>query len=243
MSAPRVELPDVERLSPSVIRILGGNPGKFTLQGRFTGSILVRSRLNDKAQIREGQPSWISNIKKTLSSENATLESVILTHWHRDHVGGVKDVLTLSPKPTIYKNDPENGETNITNGQKFKTEGATLRAFHSPGHTQDHMSLIHEEEDALFTGDNVLGHGTAVFEDLPTYLTSLVAMSHIANGRGYPGHGAVIPNCPDKIREYISHRAMREREVIQVLGTAGEGRGMSVVEIVKIGRGDDGDWT
>ncbi|KAE9988926.1 hypothetical protein EG328_005636 [Venturia inaequalis] len=233
MSAPRVELPDVERLSPSVIRILGGNPGKFTLQG--TNTYLVGSGpTRILIDTGEGQPSWISNIKKTLSSENATLESVILTHWHRDHVGGVKDVLTLSPKPTIYKNDPENGETNITNGQKFKTEGATLRAFHSPGHTQDHMSLIHEEEDALFTGDNVLGHGTAVFEDLPTYLTSLVAMSHIANGRGYPGHGAVIPNCPDKIREYISHRAMREREVIQVLGTAGEGRGMSVVEIVKV---------
>lgn len=31
MSAPRVELPDVERLSPSVIRILGGNPGKVCL--------------------------------------------------------------------------------------------------------------------------------------------------------------------------------------------------------------------
>lgn len=31
MAAPRVELPDVERLSPSVIRILGGNPGKVCL--------------------------------------------------------------------------------------------------------------------------------------------------------------------------------------------------------------------
>lgn len=96
------------------------------------------------------------------------------------------------------------------------------------------MSLIHEEEDALFTGDNVLGHGTAVFEDLPLYLSSLEAMSKVAGGRGYPGHGAVIPNCPEKIREYIDHRAMREREVIQVLGTKGEGKGMSCMEMVKV---------
>lgn len=96
------------------------------------------------------------------------------------------------------------------------------------------MSLILEEENALFTGDNVLGHGTAVFEDLPTYLNSLKAMSKIATGRGYPGHGAVIQDCPAKIREYIAHRAMREKEVIQVLTTAGEGKGMSVMEIVKV---------
>ncbi|QDS71517.1 hypothetical protein FKW77_005000 [Venturia effusa] len=233
MSAPIIELPDVERLSPSVIRILGGNPGKFTLQG--TNTYLVGSGpkriLIDTG---EGQPIWISNIKKTLSSENASLEAVILTHWHLDHVGGVKDILTLSPKPTIYKHDPDNGQEDITNGQTFSVEGATLKAFHSPGHTADHMALILEEEDALFTGDNVLGHGTAVFEDLTVYLKSLEAMSKIANGRGYPGHGAVIPNCPEKIREYIAHRAMREREVIQVLGTAGEGKGLSVMEIVKI---------
>lgn len=96
------------------------------------------------------------------------------------------------------------------------------------------MSLILEEEDALFTGDNVLGHGTAVFEDLRTYLNSLEDMSKIATGRGYPGHGAVILNCPEKIREYIAHRAMREKEVIQVLGMAEEGKGMSVMEIVKV---------
>ena len=36
MTAQLPQLADVERLSPRVIRILGGNPGKFTLQGSFT---------------------------------------------------------------------------------------------------------------------------------------------------------------------------------------------------------------
>jgi hypothetical protein len=33
MATQLVHLPEVERLSSSVIRILGGNPSKFTLQG------------------------------------------------------------------------------------------------------------------------------------------------------------------------------------------------------------------
>jgi endoribonuclease LACTB2 len=159
---------------------------------------------------------------------------VILTHWHPDHVGGVKDILTFDPKPTVYKNTPGTGQTNITDGQKFKVEGATLRAFHSPGHTQDHMALILEEEDAMFTGDNVLGHGTAVFEDLPTYIETLEKMFKQVEGKGYPGHGAPIEDCKAKIREYINHRAMREKEVIEVLGRSAEGTGLEVMELVKI---------
>lgn len=122
----------------------------------------------------------------------------------------------------------------ITDGQKFGVDGATVRAFHCPGHTKDHMALILEEEDAIFTGDNVLGHGTAVFEDLPTYLDSLAQMGRQVNGRGYPGHGAVIDDSKAKIMEYIDHRAMREREVIEVLGQGTEGEGLGSMELVKI---------
>lgn len=122
----------------------------------------------------------------------------------------------------------------IVDGQKFEVEGATLRAFHCPGHTEDHMALILEEEDAMFTGDNVLGHGTAVFEDLPTYLESLGRMEKQVNGRGYPGHGAVIDKCKVKIKEYINHRAMREREVLEVLARGTEGEALGSIDLVRI---------
>jgi endoribonuclease LACTB2 len=87
------------------------------------------------------------------------------------------------------------------------------------------------EVGALFTADNVLGHGTAVFEDLGLYLDSLQVMkqrlvdsqsstSSSSSGstkRAYPGHGAVIEDGVAKIDEYIAHRRMREEEALNVL--------------------------
>ena len=126
-------------------------------------------------------------------------------------------MLAFSPNTSVYKNTANDGQLEIEDGQKFQVEGASLRTVHSPGHTQDHMALIHEEEDAMFTGDNVLGHGTAVFEDLQAYLKSLEKMRGLFKGRGYPGHGAVLEDGPSKILEYIRHRQQREDQVIQVL--------------------------
>lgn len=64
---------------------------------------------------------------------------------------------------------------------------------------------------------DVLGHGTAVFEDLSIYLASLNRMLNRVQGRGYPGHGAVMESSNSRISEYIKHRQQREDEVLRVL--------------------------
>lgn len=80
------------------------------------------------------------------------------------------------------------------------------------------------QDRALYTGDTVLGQGTAVFEDLALYLNSLNSMLHFGDSEPektynavYPGHGPVVPDGKKLISGYIAHRLEREAQILQVL--------------------------
>ncbi len=148
-------------------------------------------------------------------------------------------------------------------------EVVKLQVLHTPGHTVDHIALLivsspadPAEVGTIFTGDAVLGHGTAVFEDLGLYMQSLEKMKRARQkavvdrgddgqitGRegkpapAFPGHGAVIPDARAKIEDYIRHRATREKELLHVLagasavqdGSVGsERKTWTVMEMVKV---------
>lgn len=84
-----------------------------------------------------------------------------------------------------------------------------------------------EEESSLLAGDNILGEGSAVFEDLHMYMSSLAKMQSFNPTRLYCGHGPVVEKGVEKIEEYIRHRMEREKQILGVMqgggGAGGEG--------------------
>ncbi|CAG8446005.1 2727_t:CDS:2 [Ambispora gerdemannii] len=254
MTEPLQEIPNFSKLSPSVIRILGLNPGKLTLQGTNTyliGTGPERILLDTG----EGLPEYLSLLSQILKElgENIRISDILISHWHKDHIGGVEGIITYAEEtlhhapPTVHKNpDPQHDFAYrfplhpITDNQIFKTQGATLRAIHTPGHTEDHTAFYLEEENALFTADCVLGQGTTIFSDLKTYLESLEKLIRISgsdksnNMRIYPGHGPVVENGVKKLEEYILHRRQREKQILGIFENNNNDNGITPREIVEI---------
>ena len=122
----------------------------------------------------------------------------------------------------------------ITNEQEFVVDGATLRAIHTPGHTTDHVILYDASEKSVFSGDCILGEGTAVFEDLYDYMISLKLILQLNPSIIYPGHGNIVnEGACEKIEYYINHRNERESQILEALKKNQE-KTLSDMDIVKI---------
>jgi glyoxylase-like metal-dependent hydrolase (beta-lactamase superfamily II) len=237
-----LRLPDVDVWSDRVAVALGQNPGIFT--GPGTNTYLVgtgrRRILLDTGQ---GVAAYLPVLERALAEVGCQIQEVVLTHGHPDHVGGARHVLErfgplrVSKLPWPGMDGPESlAITPLAEGDVVEAEGATLRAIHTPGHAADHLCFVLEEERAVFSGDNVLGVGTTVIParggDLGDYLRSLERLLAEAPGRIYPAHGPVIADGVGKIREYLAHRAERERQILAALLALGPSLVTAIVKRV-----------
>ncbi|XP_021343485.1 endoribonuclease LACTB2-like [Mizuhopecten yessoensis] len=222
-------IPNLERLSERVIRILGCNSRPMTLQG--TNTYLVGTGPK-RILIDAGDPNvpdYITNLKKALKDFQTSIQEIVITHWHHDHVGGVQDVCrdvmqSSDVKVSKFRRPEGKKEYDIgvpynyvEDNAMFRTEGATLRAVFTPGHSDDHLVLLLEEDRTMFSGDTILGETTAMFEDLHTYMASLDKLLQFRPSVIFPSHGPVIPDPMEKISNYISHRLTRERQIEETL--------------------------
>lgn len=84
----------------------------------------------------------------------------------------------------------------------------------------------------MFSGDCILGEGTAVFEDLSDYMKSLNLILGLKPDIIYPGHGPVIESPLPKIKFYIDHRMLREKQIFDFM-KENVGKKITAMNIVK----------
>lgn len=234
----------VTEIGPRIIRILGCNPGPMTLQGTNT-YLIGTGRKRVLLDVGEhSNAEYITSLISVMKQHNTTIDQIVISHWHHDHIGGLSDVLKcLSDPVSVYKfprlddkDDPPSDLMSLIplkHQDEIKTEGATLRVHYTPGHTTDHAVLELAEENAVFSGDCVLGEGTAVFEDLHSYMASLQALVEIYPKIIYPGHGPVIDDPITKLQDYINHRNQREEQILEVMNMDTQ-KLFTPMELVKI---------
>jgi glyoxylase-like metal-dependent hydrolase (beta-lactamase superfamily II) len=177
--------------------------------------------------------------------------AVLLTHGHLDHSEAARTfaervgcgVRALDPAHRL-------GSEGLTDGDVVEVDGLEVRVVGTPGHTSDSLSFVLPAEQAVLTGDTVLGRGTTVVAHpdgkLGAYLDSLHRLHALAEAREvtavWPGHGPVLDDALAVLDYYLAHRAERLEQVraaVAELGSVDHPEGIAedelprrVVEIV-----------
>src|SRR5262249_32994014 len=147
-------------LSDRVRMILAPNPSPMTLEGTNTyivggptAVIVIDPGPNDVGHV--------ANIEA--AGADAETIAALLTHHHIDHDESARRVADMLG--TVIAADAEPGrpgEVPVRDGVRFGDDGVFLTPVATPGHSSDHLCFVLEEENALFTGDHILGRGTTV---------------------------------------------------------------------------------
>ncbi|MBK8810072.1 MAG: MBL fold metallo-hydrolase [Acidobacteria bacterium] len=200
----------------------------------------------------EEQSKLLELIGKYIES-GCICRSIIVSHLHNDHFGGemalqkhlatkfgmrvpiagqALTIESLKGKVEFQQSlqDGEAVELVDANGVSFK-----LEILHTPGHARGHLAFYDREMRFLLSSDNVVGTGTVVIAPpeghMNDYLRSLRRMRELPGLRFLAGsHGAAIFDAKGKIDQYISHRAHREKQILNALGNGAE----SAEDIAKI---------
>jgi glyoxylase-like metal-dependent hydrolase (beta-lactamase superfamily II) len=71
----------------------------------------------------------------------------------------------------------------------------------------------------LFSGDTLLGSSTTTVWSLGPYMASLERLLTLPNLKVIcPGHGPIVNDPRERLQQYIDHRNMRERQILEQLG-------------------------
>ena len=90
------------------------------------------------------------------------LSAVVLTHQHGDHVERLDAVLSAFDADLYAYGDHPARTHQLRDGDQLTVGAASMEVVHTPGHADDHVSLVGER--ALFSGDVVV-YNDGAFDD------------------------------------------------------------------------------
>ena len=154
-------------------------------------------------------------------------QSILLTHGHYDHTGGVKELLEAFPGLPVYLHPqdaammkdprtmiPDLGATvPYGEGDTVKVGNLTIDVLHTPGHTPGSVTLA--VGDVLFTGDTLF-QGSCGRTDLPGGSTRAIfaSLARLANLEGdrrvCPGHEGQSTLEEERRSNYYMLQALRQ---------------------------------
>lgn len=211
-------------LAPNASMMTGPGTNTIVLGSAPTGALVI-----DPA---DDNPAHLDAIMHEGEARGG-IKRILITHGHPDHVGGTA-TLRERLKVPIYafsRKEVPIADEEIPDGATFPVGSDTLRAIHTPGHCFDHHSYFLEQARVLFAGDLVAGTGTVVIGDLLDYLNSLKRLQQMEIREIIPSHGPKIADPQSKLSEYITHRMLREQQVIEALQTLP--RGTAIPDMVE----------
>ena len=200
------------------------NPGIMTLQG--TNQYVVGKESVVVIDVALSADSNLDGIIEQVEAMGAKkIEKILITHIHSDHcAGAVALKKRCGAKLGIHRS-----RKGYLGGEDFQYDdndriafgGGELHVLHTPGHESGHCCFYEGGDKVLFSGDNILGYGTAVIHppdgNMTHYLQSLERLLGFDISLILPGHGPLVGKAEAKIREYIKHRLEREQQVLAAL--------------------------
>jgi glyoxylase-like metal-dependent hydrolase (beta-lactamase superfamily II) len=107
----------------------------------------------------------------------------------------------------------------VVDGERFfSTSQFSLTAVATPGHTSNHLCVAMDTENALFTGDHVMGWSTTVVSppdgDMRQYFESMQKVIARTDSILWPTHGGPVTEPAPFLAAYYEHRLERERQIV-----------------------------
>jgi hydroxyacylglutathione hydrolase len=154
-------------------------------------------------------------ILATVEEMGMTVDGILLTHTHFDHIGAVApvargtgapvwcpeiekpvlaDINSFVPWPGFGPFEDYDADHAVSGGEKLELAGLEIDVIFTPGHSPGHVTYSIPAEGAIFSGD-VLFQGSVGRTDLPggDWGTLLGSIRNLVEGHPpettvYPGH-------------------------------------------------------